>query len=335
MTANLTAFSAWSRPLLPMDSKETDPNALLNFDEAAVPFIAATKNDDTFQRLKVFARRMTYYIGLAEQTNAANNGDSEEGAEEEEEPPQQRTVGRASAAQRTAAARAMAPQNSRRKRRHNEVDEEVSAAAAAAPAGAAAPPQQQRRCQDGATETDVDEGHLQVAARKAVDLESSSLRHSVGRTRKMLNRHLERKFGSAGVATDDDNQVSHLILHDTCGGLPANMNQTLRWWLQDGKKQLEQASLLISSQHAQPKEGFPIFWACPQKGQSEKLFYIGHFQCIRFKKCNLTVKNKPRQALIEFRFVKFDETLASMIAHVPERTVNDKRSAYETRSRTH
>jgi len=50
-------------------------------------------------------------------------------------------------------------------------------------------------------------------------------------------------------------------------------------------------------------------------GAAALCHYIGHWRCIRFQR-NLPCqqKSKQRQALIEFRFAKFDNSLANKIA---------------------
>jgi len=129
---------------------------------------------------------------------------------------------------------------------------------------------------------------------------------------------LTSKF-SNGVISKHGNQVSHVTFHHKWNDIPQHAGQTLEWWLGVGEKRLELALPLDPAQQDQPKDGIPVFWSCQQQFRGGALcHYVGHFRCIKFEKCKLTHKGEPRQALIEFGFIKFQESFANKIALVPE-----------------
>jgi len=152
------------------------------------------------------------------------------------------------------------------------------------------------------------------------DLADSTLRHSVGRTRKTLNMNLDflgltANFCLGVISKRGSQRVSHITLSSKWNNLPRNTEETLEWWLGEGKRRINLASPLDPSKYEQPREGLPVFWARKQAAQGSALcHYIGHFRCIKFQKCSLAMKGEPRQALIEFAFVKFNESLAEKIA---------------------
>jgi hypothetical protein len=157
------------------------------------------------------------------------------------------------------------------------------------------------------------------------DLKSCRLQRSVGRTRVVLNKYLDSlclvaKFGM-GVVSKQGNRVSHLTLNNTWNYLPRTQDETLEWWLREGAHRLTLASPLDPSIQKQPKEGIPIFWACDNNRQGGALcHYIGHFRCIGLTKTDTAVMmlEYARQALIEFEFIKFDESLTRRISNLPE-----------------
>jgi hypothetical protein len=152
------------------------------------------------------------------------------------------------------------------------------------------------------------------------DLKSSQLQRSVGKTRKVLNEHLEllgltAKFGM-GVVSKQGNRVSHLTLNNAWNHLPQNRDETLEYWLGEGTQRLTLVSPLDPSIQKQPEKGCPIFWACDTKHGGALCYYVGHFRCIGLTKTDapiMMLKN-ARQALIEFEFIKFDMDLAARIS---------------------
>jgi hypothetical protein len=152
------------------------------------------------------------------------------------------------------------------------------------------------------------------------DLKRSLLERSVGRTRKVLNEHLEylgltAKF-NVPVVSKHGSRMSHLTFKSTWNDLPQSRNETLEWWLGEGPTRIALASPLDPSIQKQPLEGIPVFWATPNSG-ADICYYVGHFRCIAFFKTRRVVMlGKARQALIELQFVKFDESLAQKIATI-------------------
>ena len=152
------------------------------------------------------------------------------------------------------------------------------------------------------------------------DLKRSLLERSVGRTRKVLNEHSEylgltAKF-NVPVVSKHGSRVSHLTLKSTLNDLPQSRNETLEWWLGEGSNRMALASPLDPSVQEQPPEGVPVFWATPNSG-ADICHYVGHFRCIAFFKTrHVLMLEHPRQALIELKFVNFDESLAQKIASI-------------------
>jgi hypothetical protein len=150
------------------------------------------------------------------------------------------------------------------------------------------------------------------------DLKNSLLERSAGRTRKILNEHLEylgltAKF-NVPVVSKHGSCMSHLTFKSAWNDLPQSQDETLEYWLGEGSKRIALASPLDPSIQEQPLEGIPVFWATPHTG-ADLCYYVGHFRCINFFKTRRVVMmERPRQALIELQFVKFDESLAQKIA---------------------
>jgi hypothetical protein len=156
------------------------------------------------------------------------------------------------------------------------------------------------------------------------DLKSSHLERSVGRTRAVLNKYLDNlclmaKFGM-GVVSKQSNRVSHLTFNNAWNHLPRTQDETLEYWLGEGTHRLALVSPLDPSIQEQPEEGIPVFWACDKKHGGALCHYVGHFRCIGLTKTDTAVMliKKARQALIEFEFIKFDDSLAQRISNLPE-----------------
>lgn len=154
------------------------------------------------------------------------------------------------------------------------------------------------------------------------DIEDSKIPRSVGKTRKVLNKHLEKLGLTAcftnGVVSKHGQDVSHLTFSNEWNDLPFDTSETFEWWLGVGATRLDLASPLDPNQYyTQPKNAVPIFWACKQdKGGGSLCHYIGHFRCIRFEKRKVNFKDQARQALIEFKFEHFDASLSQTMASI-------------------
>jgi hypothetical protein len=143
-------------------------------------------------------------------------------------------------------------------------------------------------------------------------LVQSSLRRSVGQTRFVLNQRLSRlglsfKF-SQGVVAQKGGNISHLTLGQGWNFLPLEKNDRLQWWVGEGPKRLVLASPLDPGRYAQTS--IPIFWAMPAKEGGALCHYVGHWMCVRFAHAKTVITKKPRQALLEFQFERFDDVLS-------------------------
>jgi hypothetical protein len=174
----------------------------------------------------------------------------------------------------------------------------------------------------GAVESDMSHRRpRRLAPGVKADLKRSLLERSVGRTRKVLNEHLEylgltAKF-NVPVVSKHGTRVSHLTFKSVWNDLPQSRDETLEWWLGEGSKRMALASPLDPSIHEQPLQGIPVFWATPNSSSADICHYVGNFRCIAFLITRHVVKlGKPRQALIELQFVKFDESMAQKIASI-------------------
>lgn len=154
-------------------------------------------------------------------------------------------------------------------------------------------------------------------------LNGTSLRQSAGVTRAQLNHHLHKLPGitcpfGIPVVSQRGGVLSHLCFSEEWNELPHSDGEMLEWWLGQGKDRLRAAELLDPAIHEQRDDGIPVFWASTQKGVGGALcFYVGNFKCMRFtREINLDIKNKHRQALIEFAFHSFDEDLAGAIGSI-------------------
>lgn len=126
------------------------------------------------------------------------------------------------------------------------------------------------------------------------------------------------------IATKND-EVSHIVLDQKWDELPYNRHETLKLWIRQGVSRLEPATLLDPSKHEQPAQGIPFFW----KLNEGPYHYIGHYRSVNFEEREAVVKNTQRQALLEFEFVKHDESVDAKMSLVP-----DKIRTQPSRSRT-
>lgn len=209
----------------------------------------------------------------------------------------------------------------KRLREEEEVEEETAAdeeqrgegKTAATTAFASAPPESEER-----------RPH-KLARGHSGSLKTSELRRSVGKTRTTLNKHL-RELGltspfAVSAISKKGQKVSHVTLNTKWNLIPKNETEPLEWWLGEGPSRLNLASPLDPSQFEQSARGIPIFWACPPtkgKGGGDRCHYIGHYRCVEFQRfaTPILVKDKARQALIGFQFVRFNETMAERIAEL-------------------
>ena len=101
-------------------------------------------------------------------------------------------------------------------------------------------------------------------------LRESKLRRSAGKTRKVLNKHLDKLGLTAsfanGVVSKHGNHVSHITLSDKWNHLPYDSHETLEWWLGEGLHRLGLASPLNPQKFQQSP--IPIFWAGANHFQS-------------------------------------------------------------------
>jgi hypothetical protein len=153
-------------------------------------------------------------------------------------------------------------------------------------------------------------------------LSESELQRSVGRTRRDLNLHISAlglfaKFGMTLVSKRND-AVSHLTFSQKWNDLPETNGENLELWLGEGAGRLALTRPLNPLMCHQPAGGIPIFWACKsRKKGGDTCHYVGHFRSINFVESEVVLKGKNRQALFEFKFVKFCQKMASRIAKIP------------------
>jgi hypothetical protein len=154
------------------------------------------------------------------------------------------------------------------------------------------------------------------------NLAGSELQRSVGRTRAQLNRHvtglgLSARFGMT-LVSKRNGVVSHLSFSQTWNDLPKTTEDKLELWLGEGTGRLALARPLHPLEYVQPEEGLPIFWACKanQKG-GDLCHYVGHFRSVDFIESEVVFKGKTRQALFEFKFVRYCQKMADLIAKMP------------------
>ena len=146
------------------------------------------------------------------------------------------------------------------------------------------------------------------------DWKRSQLERSVGRTRAVFNECLDilclmAKFGM-GVVCKQGNRVSHLTLNRTTLGIicPGDTTKLAR-----RRNPASDFDIPVGSFHSkQPEEVVPIFWACDNKHGGALCHYVGHYRYIGLTKTDSAVMllKNARQALIEFEFIQFDESLA-------------------------
>lgn len=154
-------------------------------------------------------------------------------------------------------------------------------------------------------------------------LQDSQLCHSVGRTRATLNKHLDklglpRPFGIC-VISKLGHTVSHMTLNEKWNSIPFDSTEKLQWWLGEGLGRLRSARIFDPSYHDQPAQGFPVFWArATSQPGGNRCHYIGHFRCLSFEFCGQVHFGKQRQAILEFEFVHFHQSLANSIASIPD-----------------
>jgi hypothetical protein len=163
-------------------------------------------------------------------------------------------------------------------------------------------------------------------------LSTCSLKISEGRTRVELSKHIARlglraKFSQGAASTYkknplDKSNISHITLNSGWNHLPKNESESLEWWLGEGNRRLQLVSSLDPTQYKQSKRGIPIFWAEKRPGGKkggDPCHYVGHYRCVQLHHCTrpTIMKGEPRQALLEFQFVRFDENLAARIADLP------------------
>jgi hypothetical protein len=155
-------------------------------------------------------------------------------------------------------------------------------------------------------------------------INQSLLKRSVGLTRAVLNQHyvmlgLTSCFSMTVISKRGQN-VSHLTLNHRWNDLPYNEHQMLKWWVGEGPSRVYLASPLNPAL-VQPQPIIPIFFAQTNKGGGGALcHYVGHYQCVHFETGQSVVfKSKPRQALLGFKFVRFDQQLADKLAAIAVR----------------
>lgn len=270
-----------------MPSSLNNATALLKFDPAAVA-ISANNNDETLDKLRNFATKLTHYVDMMQTTGNASAVSNEQEEEEIDEKLED-TV----------------------KIEDNNGEEEEPMPPAApdspdiVPSNDSISGRRKRPSEATAeTENEFSQPRKQSMDYKG-DLEGSRLSRSVGRTRKILNVYLKdlgltAKFSNAAIAKHR-NAISHITLDHKWNDLPFNRHEPLKWWIGEGASRLAWASVLDPSQHEQPAQGVPVFWAT-NPGNEGLCHYIGHFRCIKFERLTAIIKNKPRQALLQFAF---------------------------------
>ena len=164
-------------------------------------------------------------------------------------------------------------------------------------------------------------------------LRESQLKRSVGLTRAALNQHIKElglttKFGQ-GAISKTGNIVSHVTLSPKYQYLPYSSHEKLQMWLGVGKNRWKFAIPLSpkSSDPPQHHPAIPIFWAAKPHGKgtgAHLCHYVGNFRCVKFEKWDeIQLKmDSPRQALLEFKFVSFDQNIAIKMAKISAQTRN-------------
>lgn len=150
-------------------------------------------------------------------------------------------------------------------------------------------------------------------------LAQSQLQRSYGRTRTQLNRNLKDLGLSAlfgvPIVSSSGGVISHITLNEKWNYLPRKKENCLELWLGEGETRVSRVRCLDPSYVIQSGEGVPIFWACASKKKGGDLcYYVGHFRCTSFVKVEVMMKNRRRQALLKFEFLKFHGNVANTIS---------------------
>ena len=306
-----------------MNKSTNNPKDLLSFDPAAVAIKAASNQKEglaTLKQLKGFATSLLHYIDIASDQiidvdltgETSDNGDSNDRAEEVT----------------TSADAAELPSNSEhnrgKRRQHQPRNREVVETtfkrhkARLPPSGAHV---------GNATVSGPPLLPRTLPMNYYGTLQESTIRRSPddGIGKYSLNACLEylglkAKFVPSAISTYGTSGVAHLTFEHKWNDAPRNESETIEWWLGEGKDLLKLAERLDPSLYEQSDDGIPVFWAVSQPSGRlcgrEILYYIGHYKCIRFvRNLNVMSKGTTRQALIELKFIKFDEVLSNKMSH--------------------
>ena len=176
----------------------------------------------------------------------------------------------------------------------------------------------------------VPEPQIRIKPREGREgrLQDNFISHSVGHTRKVLDKNLETlglhaQFGNKSISKyADGKRVSHITLNKEKDNLPYDESKTIEYCLNAGRYSLTLAEPLDPNENPQCDQGVPFFWAekmAEETDKPSKCYYIGNYKCVSFERTPTFMhKGTKRQALLDFNFVFYDQHLADKLSNIQE-----------------